>query len=941
MPWPTPQDYNEAVQNPLSAFPDAELKKGQVAVNNLGLPKPCSGAFAVVFKIKVSPRSWAVKCFTSEVLDQQQRYDAISKHLATARLQYTVPFTYLQTGIKIQGKPYPLLKMEWIQGDSLGAYVEKNLSNPTALHALADKWVKMVTALQAASVSHGDLQHGNVLVVGGELRLIDYDGMFVPVLRGRKSHEIGHRNYQHPARAESDFGPQLDNFSAWVVYLSLVALALHPELWRKYSGGDECLFLRKEDFLAPSNSEVVRDLRNSPNNEIQALTELFVSFQKLSPLDVPAIDENLIRKNLETWEQKNRQRILWQKRKRQMAFAASLSFVVLCGLIALHFWLLANTSLSFELSLDGKTFPSNKGLNVTVDGKHFVTGDKIKLGNHVVAAKFVGGEEFSKSVWTFYGKNNLDLLPLETSKGSLSVTVIPSPAKVIVQQEGKIVQQGDAPLKLNKLPVGDYSLLIRRGEYEESSSIKIEREQKTETTIELNLGNVDLSSVPQDAEFELSGMGRHWQGKLPIHIDDVPVGDYQFVTRRKGWKLDDNLTVNRGKITADNIEFKYGSIAVTSDPAGLNVSANGVEVGKTPTNLRELQPGKYALTVTDGENDLVADVDVAPKEAAKHNFVFRYGVLQLSSTPAGATVIRKGKEVGTTPLTLEHIPTETTAVEIRLGGYAATNLAILAREGLTTSYTVKLFSERYLAAIKEAQQALDANQFEQARTSVAVAIEADPVDTIAAALQTEINQKAEAWRQQQLETVRLAAEEKAKRLVAEFAAIPTLNPENIISSCWNTPGKSEEYFSKLSTPEVAKQNPVAVPVWVATDVIVKGIEVIAWPFSKAKTPKQPRFNQAYFLNNYQNNAYRYYGKIASVDVKNNTITFAAGGKSKQNFVVSAHLRNGLPSSTFVLKPGSSAWVSGQLTTLEEANPANHLVLENSTVYSPNTLPADK
>ena len=197
-----------------------------------------------------------------------------------------------------------------------------------------------------------------------------------------------------------------------------------------------------------------------------------------------------------------------------MAFAASLSFAVLCGLVALHFWLLANTSLSFELSLDGKTFPPNKGLNVTVDGKPFVTGDKIKLGNHVVAAKFVGGEEFSKSVWTFYGKNNLGLLPLETSKGSLSVTVIPSPAKVIVQQEGKVVQQGDAPLKLDKLPVGDYSLLIRRGDYEESSSVKIEREQKTEANIELNLGNVDLSSIPADAEFGFLATFRGWAGRV-------------------------------------------------------------------------------------------------------------------------------------------------------------------------------------------------------------------------------------------------------------------------------------------------------------------------------------------------------------------------------------------------------------------------------------------
>ena len=944
MSWPAHQDYSEAVQNPLAAFADAELKRGQVEVNNLGLPKPCSGAFAVVFRIKVPSRSWAVKCFTSEVPDQHQHYDAISKHLAGARLSHIVPFTYLPAGIKVQGRTYPLLKMEWIQGDSLGVFIERNLNNPTALRALADKWIKMIAALQAAGIAHGDLQHGNILVVGGEFRLIDYDGMFVPALRGRRSGELGQRNYQHPARTESHFAPQLDNFSAWLIWFSIKVLIVHPDVWRKYNGGDECLILRKEDFLDPSNSGVLRELSNSPNNEIQALTELFVSFQKLSPLGVPPIDENIIRKTFEAWEEKNRRRLLWQKRKRQMAFAASLSFAVICGLMVLHLWLLSRTSLSFELSLDGKVFPSNRGLNVMVDGKPFSAGDKIGLGHHLVEASFSGGEPFSKMVWTFYGKNNLGLLPLETSKGSLSVAVKPSPAKIILQQENRIIQQGDDPLKMDKLPVGDYTLLIRRGEYEESYPIKIQREQLTETNIELNLGNVDLASVPPDAEFELSGNERHWQGKLPMHIDDVPAGDYQLITRRKGWELDEHLTVNRGKSATGNVEFKYGSIAVTSDPAGMNVSTNGVEIGKTPITLRELQPGKYKLTATDGENDLLAEVDVAPKEAAKHNFVFRYGTVQLSSTPSGAIVIRSGREIGKTPLTLGHITTEETMVELRLQDYLSTNLPIRAVESTTSEVSAKLISERYVQAMKQARETLDANQFEQASNSVAMAIEADPTDTSAPALLAEITQRAAAWRQQQIEAVRLAAEEKAREAAAELEAISLLSPEGIIKDCWNTPGKPAP-SDTVNLGEVAKQNPVALPVWAATDIIVEGIKVIAWPFQKLTAKKQPRFIDWEFRNNYQNHDYRYYGKIVGVDVKNNTITFASGGTGKQSYGVVARLNNPIIQNVVPLKTGLPIWISGNLIALAEVKSsgpaANRLVLDNSTVYAPTTLAADK
>lgn len=150
----------------------------------------------------------------------------------------------------------------------------------------------MVAELQAAHISHGDLQHGNVLVVGDRLRLIDYDGMFVPALAGDMSREVGHRNYQHPARTEFDYGLYLDNFSAWVIYLSLVALSVHPELWSNHRGGDECLLFRKEDFLQPNSSALLRDINRSSNIQLRSLAQLFRSLLNFSPQDVPSLDGN-------------------------------------------------------------------------------------------------------------------------------------------------------------------------------------------------------------------------------------------------------------------------------------------------------------------------------------------------------------------------------------------------------------------------------------------------------------------------------------------------------------------------------------------------------------------------------------------------------------------------------------------------------------------------
>ncbi len=138
--------------------------------------------------------------------------------------------------LKVKGVWYPILKMEWINGESLSTYIEKNLTNPAAIQSLSQKFIELAKNLEQNSIAHGDLQHGNIIVVGEEIKLVDYDGMYVPGLDGMLSNEIGHPNYQHPIRSEKDFGPYLDRFSEWIIYLSLKAISLDPSLWMTFKG---------------------------------------------------------------------------------------------------------------------------------------------------------------------------------------------------------------------------------------------------------------------------------------------------------------------------------------------------------------------------------------------------------------------------------------------------------------------------------------------------------------------------------------------------------------------------------------------------------------------------------------------------------------------------------------------------------------------------------
>jgi hypothetical protein len=122
-----------------------------------------------------------------------------------------------------------------------------------------------VRDLSRHGIAHGDLQHGNILVTpSGELKLIDYDGMYVPGLDGLGASELGHPNYQSPLRTKDNWGPDIDRFSSWVICTSLTALALDPPLWQAlHVDGDETLLFHKSDFTDRDASRVHYALANS------------------------------------------------------------------------------------------------------------------------------------------------------------------------------------------------------------------------------------------------------------------------------------------------------------------------------------------------------------------------------------------------------------------------------------------------------------------------------------------------------------------------------------------------------------------------------------------------------------------------------------------------------------------------------------------------------
>ncbi len=282
--WPTQSDYKDSLQNPDTAFRDPDLRLSQAERSPMGVPRARSGAFASVYKMTGPKGVVALKLFNFPNEDRARRYKAVSdyleKELGPKKPPCVVKFQYHTEGMRVGKAWYPTLTMAWVKGVSLGEWVrqtvEKKVPDLAAVRKMADSWAALVQQLQNTKITHGDLQHDNVMVVGDVPLLVDYDGMCVPALdpidltKKLEQLEFGKPAYQHPARCAEKLHGNLDHFSAWVVFVALRAIAADSRLYVEYvlKTENENLLFTVPDMQTPAGSKLWSDLMKSKDPEV-------------------------------------------------------------------------------------------------------------------------------------------------------------------------------------------------------------------------------------------------------------------------------------------------------------------------------------------------------------------------------------------------------------------------------------------------------------------------------------------------------------------------------------------------------------------------------------------------------------------------------------------------------------------------------------------------
>ena len=265
MQYPLISEYVKAIQDAGDNL--EQLAHLTPVLDDHGEPYRSSGAFAVVFKMqdKSTGKYYALKCFTEEQEGRADAYRQIADELGMVDSPYITSVKYMEKELFVDSQceedEFPVLLMDWVDGETMEAYIAANYRNQSAMLMLSYRFGKMAAWLRTQSFSHGDIKPDNIIVrPDGSLTLVDYDGMFVPSMKGSQSPTIGTRDFSHPLRTVDDFDETIDDFSLASIALSLKAISMKSTLLDIYGASDRLLF-SENDYRNPSNSKVISALQ--------------------------------------------------------------------------------------------------------------------------------------------------------------------------------------------------------------------------------------------------------------------------------------------------------------------------------------------------------------------------------------------------------------------------------------------------------------------------------------------------------------------------------------------------------------------------------------------------------------------------------------------------------------------------------------------------------
>ena len=205
---------------------------------------------------------------------------------------------------------------------------------------------------------------------------------------------------------------------------------------------------------------------------------------------------------------------------------------------------------------------------------------------------------------------------------------------------------------------------------------------------------LDITSQPSSATVAIDGEVR---GVTPLTLLDVKPGKCLVTVSAPGYRTYDEFVVlQKGAYTQKNYELRpeKGLLLVRTDPAGCDVSYNGLSLGVTPLLITSFAAGNsYQLTLSQngyGKKTVNVTLDGRRPKILDEALTLDSGIIDIVSDPVGAEVIVNGVSKGKAPVRVERVPRGIATVTLKMDGYEDLNREVKITAGDKQNLSVRL-----------------------------------------------------------------------------------------------------------------------------------------------------------------------------------------------------------------------------------------------------------
>ena len=352
------------------------------------------------------------------------------------------------------------------------------------------------------------------------------------------------------------------------------------------------------------------------------------------------------------------------------------------------------------------------GFSITTDpvGARVTLGDeapqetpanfqKVPVGKYTMVISKHGFKEVRRVIEI--EKNNfsdLGEVSLERAFGKLELTTTPAGLDYqlvaldlkkdagLIPLLAAIPLQGKTPVKLDKVPAGNYGVIYKRvGWRDGREGLVISDGVLAKVPWDFPEGKLLVETDPPGAVISVNGME---VGRSPQKFAR-PAGAHEVTATYQDWKpLKQIARIEKDKEGKLLLAFDYGKVKVVADPADSVVTINGMAQGKSPGEIN-VPAGETSVMIQYKDwPELKQTIDVAKGKTEEVKIKYNYGGVTIKSDPEGAKVTVNGKESGVTPLKLNPVRAGKVDITVQYKDWPALKQAGVLKAGQQEAFTL-------------------------------------------------------------------------------------------------------------------------------------------------------------------------------------------------------------------------------------------------------------